>query len=292
MSVSTCARALVSCIVARASVHATGWHYGKLNTISTSSSWFVLRKAEINTGALWCWPTNQQINRPRSHPSNTHAHTHASSAQSNMGPGILFLPKAFSDGGLVFSSIGLLLVCVASTIGCLALLKCRQEAGGSYAQLAYGALGGPARVAVEFSLCTAQSGFCCVYLLFIAHNVRDVARHLLDCQTLPQSASILSLIFLQLIVLVPLTWIRRLKRLRVTNLLGELCVLFGLFYIIGVDISILTAGPNSSINRHATVKLFNPNDWGIFLGTAAYAYEGKSVYVERLDCDVLCCDMM
>ena len=198
-----------------------------------------------------------------------------------MGPGILFLPKAFSDGGIVFSSVGLLLVCVASTIGCLALLKCRQEHGGSYAQLAYGALGWPARVAVEFSLCTAQSGFCCVYLLFIAHNVRDVARHLLDCKTLPAYASIVSLVLLQLIVLVPLTWIRRLKRLHITNLLGEAFVLFGLFYIIGVDVQILTGGANSTkdLTHPVTVKLFNPNDWGIFLGTAAYAYEGVGLVI-------------
>ena len=124
----------------------------------------------------------------------------------------------------------------------------------------------------------AQGGFCCVYLLFIAHNTRDVAKHLMDCDTAGLPA-IPVLVLLELIVLVPLTWIRRLKKLRVTNLLGELMVLFGLFTIIGIDVGILRGGTQKTgPDEGGPLRMVN-EDWGIFLGTAAYAYEGIGLII-------------
>ena len=52
-----------------------------------------------------------------------------------------------------------------------------------------------------------------MYLLFIAHNVRDVTKHLLNCNEayIDKIPEIYQLVLLELLILAPLTWIRKLK---------------------------------------------------------------------------------
>ena len=69
---------------------------------------------------------------------------------------ILFIPSAFENGGLVLSTIILLLVGVVNLLGVAQVIKCRGTFGGSYADIGYRASGKFGRVAVEFALAMTQ----------------------------------------------------------------------------------------------------------------------------------------
>jgi proton-coupled amino acid transporter len=59
-----------------------------------------------------------------------------------IGTGIMFLPKAFFNGGILFSSITLILVSALSMLAFHLLLQCRNQYGGGYGDLGR-AIGGP-----------------------------------------------------------------------------------------------------------------------------------------------------
>lgn len=52
-----------------------------------------------------------------------------------IGTGIMFLPKAFQNGGIVFSSITLLSVALITTLAFHLLLKCKAKYSGGYGEL-------------------------------------------------------------------------------------------------------------------------------------------------------------
>ena len=209
--------------------------------------------------------------------------------KANVGPGVLFLPAAFANGGLVFSIVGLLVVAALSTALALLLLRAREvSGGGSFPALAERAIGWRTRIAVEWSLVMSQSGFCCVYLLFVAHTVRDVVRHLADCKPsyLPELWQIVAM---ELVLITPLTWVRRLKHFRATNLIADVLILGGLLYVMSYAVDLLSmndateggttsstapiSSPPASLPKDHVV-LFNRESCALFLGTAVFTFEG------------------
>lgn len=75
-------------------------------------------------------------------------------------------------------------------------------------------------------------------------------------------------IFIQLIVFLPLALIRNLAKLSTTALIANVFIIAGLIYIFGSEARIMTRrGPSE-------VKLFNPNDWTLMIGTAIFSFEG------------------
>ena len=215
--------------------------------------------------------------------------------KANVGPGVLFLPAAFANGGLVFSIVGLLVVAALSTALALLLLRAREvSGGGSFPALAERAIGWRTRIAVEWSLVMSQSGFCCVYLLFVAHTVRDVVRHLADCKPSFEPA-LWQIVAMELVLITPLTWVRRLKHFRATNLIADVLILGGLLYVMSYAVGLLsmndandaTGGtqrttrgtpPSSSSSSSSSsskdhVVLFNKESCALFLGTAVFTFE-------------------
>ncbi|KMQ81555.1 amino acid permease, partial [Lasius niger] len=59
-----------------------------------------------------------------------------------IGTGIMFLPKAFRNGGILFSSLTLIMVSLVNCLCFRLLLDCRQRYGGGYGDLG-AAIGGP-----------------------------------------------------------------------------------------------------------------------------------------------------
>ena len=185
-----------------------------------------------------------------------------------IGTGIMFLPKAFLNGGLLFSSI---LLVVVSLVNCLCfrlLLDCRQKYGGGYGELGNEIVGPKFRKLVLFSIALSQLGFVCAGLIFTAENLFSF----LDAVTKGTgnlSLGVPALIALQLIPLVPLALIRNISKLGPVALIADVFILIGLVYIWYFDISSLARN-----GLEPTVKMFNPSSFTLTVGSAIFTFEG------------------
>jgi proton-coupled amino acid transporter len=186
--------------------------------------------------------------------------------KSFVGTGVLFLPKAFKNGGMLFSSITLVMV---SAISCLAfhlLLQCRARHGGGYGDIAESIGGKKTRSIILASISLSQLGFVCAGIIFFAENVYSFLEAVLNG---PSPLSIRALIGIQLFVLIPLAFIRNISKLGGAALLADVFIMLGLGYIYYFDIStIAQEGINS------TVQLFNPRDFTLTIGSAIFTFEG------------------
>lgn len=184
-----------------------------------------------------------------------------------IGTGIMFLPKAFNNGGILFSSMTLITVAAVTTVAFHLLLQCRQIHGKSgYGELGQ-VIGGPKmRAVILTSVTISQLGFVCSGTIFVAQNLHSFAKAVSHGQS-PISTNIL--IALQLIVLIPLSFIRNISKLGPSALIADIFILIGLGYIYWYDISALAVD-----GLHPTVQLFNPDHYTLTIGAAIFTFEG------------------
>jgi len=89
-----------------------------------------------------------------------------------VGTGIMFLPKAFRNGGILFSSITLVTISIITTLCFRLLLQCRAKCGGGgYGEIGGTILGRRFRSLVLGSITLSQLGFVCTGLIFTAENL-------------------------------------------------------------------------------------------------------------------------
>jgi proton-coupled amino acid transporter len=184
-----------------------------------------------------------------------------------VGTGIMFLPKAFNNGGILFSSLTLLTVASISALCFHLLLQCRKRYGGGYGELGE-AIGGPKmRSLILSSITISQIGFVCAGIIFCAENLYSFMEAVTGPGPTPLSTN--ALIAIQVIVLIPLAFIRNISKLGPAALLADVFILIGVTYIYWFDISTLVAD-----GVHPTVQLFNPNSFTLTVGSAIFTFEG------------------
>ncbi|XP_040568397.1 proton-coupled amino acid transporter 1 isoform X1 [Lepeophtheirus salmonis] len=203
--------------------------------------------------------------------------------KGNIGTGILAIPNALQNSGLIFGVSGL--VCMSSVcIYCMHKLVhsshelCRRlgQHSMTYPEVAGNAfktsnssklhiLSPLAKNIVKLFLCIAQLGFCCVYLLFIAQHLEKLFKHRLgDIRILWYLATLL-------IPTCALCSVRNLKYLSPISMFANFLQFVGLalsFFYLLQDL---------------------PDDWDgdyyfsswkqipLYFGTAIYAFEGIGV---------------
>lgn len=184
-----------------------------------------------------------------------------------IGTGIMFLPKAFNNGGILFSSITLITVSLLSCLSFHLLLLCRKRYGSGYGEIGSAIGGRKLRSLILTSITLSQIGFVCSGVIFIAENLRSFLNAVSPGPTVAIGTK--SLIAVQLIVLIPLSLIRDISRLGPAALLADIFIFIGLFYIWYYDISTLATS-----GMHPTVQLFNPQSFTLTIGSAIFTYEG------------------
>ncbi|KAK7887779.1 hypothetical protein LTR67_009682 [Exophiala xenobiotica] len=184
-----------------------------------------------------------------------------------IGTGIMFLPKAFNNGGILFSSMTLLIVSLVTTLAFHLLLQCRQvHKKNGYGELGE-VIGGPRlRAIILASVTISQLGFVCAGTVFVAQNLHSFLQAVTKGSQ-PLSTNVL--IALQLIALVPLAYIRNISKLGPAALLADVFILLGLAYIYYYDVATLV---NDGI--HPSVQLFNPDYYTMTIGSAIFTFEG------------------
>ncbi|XP_016967587.1 proton-coupled amino acid transporter-like protein CG1139 isoform X4 [Drosophila biarmipes] len=200
--------------------------------------------------------------------------------KGNIGTGILAMPDAFKNAGLYVGLFGTMIMgiicthCMHMLVGCSHEL-CRrfQQPSLDFSEVAYCSFeSGPlglrrystlARRIVTTFLFITQIGFCCVYFLFVALNIKDVMDHYYK-----MPVQIYLLIMLGPMILLNL--VRNLKYLTPVSLVAALLTVAGLaitFSYMLVDLpDVHTVKP---VATWATLPLY--------FGTAIYAFEGIGV---------------
>lgn len=201
----------------------------------------------------------------------SHAKTFFLLIKSFMGTGVLFLPKAFKNGGLTFSVVALVVVALVSCLAMHLLLQCRQKYGGGYGDIGEAIGGTRVRSVILASITISQIGFVCASLIFTAQNMNSFLEAVLH-ESWPLSTK--ALIGLQLVFLVPLAFVRNMSKLGGIAVFSSVCILFGLVYILQFDI---TALARHGVND--TVQQFNPRDFTLTIGSIIFSFEGIGLII-------------
>lgn len=188
-----------------------------------------------------------------------------------IGTGIMFLPKAFNNGGILFSSLCLVAIAAVSMWAFHLLLQCRAAVGGGYGDIGQAIAGARMRAVILASITLSQLGFVCTGLVFVADNwfsFLDAVTH--GANPLGTTA----LIALQALLLIPLSFIRNISKLGLAATLADAFILVGLLYIWDFDITALaTRGIDPS------VRLFNPAAYTLTIGASIFTFEGIGLII-------------
>ncbi|KAF9334055.1 neutral amino acid transporter [Podila minutissima] len=189
-----------------------------------------------------------------------------------IGTGILFLPRAFSRGGILFSCVTLALVAIVCFFAFLLLVKVRLVIRENFQDMGGVLYGKWMRVAVLLSVALSQIGFVCAYLIFVSQNLDAVVQTFTKCTF--HKISQKYYILIPLVVLIPLVLIRRMSILSIPSMFANLFIIFGIVYLWYFSINNLVhhgAGPN--------INLFNKDDFALLIGTAVFSYEGIGLVI-------------
>ncbi|KAJ4287507.1 hypothetical protein N0V88_007607 [Collariella sp. IMI 366227] len=184
-----------------------------------------------------------------------------------VGTGIMFLPKAFSNGGILFSCLTMVALSVITMVAFHLLLQCKLHYGGGYGEIGQEIAGSKMRTLILFSVALSQLGFVCAGIVFVAENLTSFFNAVTPGAESPFSTA--ALIAFQLVILIPLSWIRNISKLGPVALLADACILVGVSYIYWFTCTAL------SYNGIApSVVLFNPSQYTLTIGAAIFTFEG------------------
>lgn len=192
--------------------------------------------------------------------------------KSFVGTGVLFLPKAFHNGGWGFSTICLLLCAILSyyCFVCLISTKDLVQIDG-YGNIGQHLYGSKMKFAILLSIALSQIGFSAAYVVFTATNLQIFCKNTLGIEFI----SVGGFIFLQALIFIPLSLARNITKLSGTALLADLFILLGIMYVY------YYAGYYVMTNGIATDTMltFNRVDWSLFIGTAIFTFEGIGLLI-------------
>jgi len=202
--------------------------------------------------------------------------------KGNIGTGILAMPDAIKNSGLLVGNVGLVLM-ATMCIHCMHILVntsqelCRRTnlpflTYSDVAETCFATSSSPrlrafastARTVIDVFLCITQLGFCCVYFVFVSQNLQQIFDHYYGEINYHIYMAII------LIPMLALASIRNLKYLSPISMLANILQFIGLgiiFYYLLQDIPY-------------TWERKKFSSWGqlpLYFGTAIYAFEGIGV---------------
>jgi len=191
--------------------------------------------------------------------------------KSFVGTGVLFLPRAFLNGGMLFSNLVLLAVAGLSYTCFVLLVSTRLVVEHSFGDMGFHLYGDWMRNLINFSLVISQVGFSSAYIVFVSENLQAFVLAVSNCRTW---IDIKYLIMMQMVIFLPISLYRNINNIQKLALVADLFILLGLVYLYYFDFfTIVNQGGVSDIVH------FNPKDWTLFIGTAIFTFEGIGLVI-------------
>ena len=184
--------------------------------------------------------------------------------KSFVGTGVLFLPKAYLNGGMLFSNLVLLGVASLSYYCFILLVNTRTKIEGSFGDIGGILYGRLMRGLILTSIVMSQIGFVAAYIVFTSENMQAFILAVSHCATW---IDIKFIVLMQLVIFLPLSLIRNIEKLGLTALIADGFILLGLIYLYFYDVTTLVK------QGVADIVPFNSH-WTLFLGTAIFTFEG------------------
>ena len=190
--------------------------------------------------------------------------------KSFVGTGVLFLPRAYLNGGMVFSNAVLLFVAALSYYCFVLLVTTRLKVEGSFGDIGGILYGKWMRALILTSIVISQIGFVAAYMVFTSENLQAFILAVSNCKSL---IPIKWLIVMQMVVFLPFSLLRDIGKLGFTALIADAFIVVGLGYLFYYDIFTL------STEGLADIIMFNKKDWTLFIGTAIFTFEGIGLII-------------
>ncbi|KAG7862596.1 hypothetical protein KL919_001726 [Ogataea angusta] len=187
-----------------------------------------------------------------------------------VGTGVVFLPKSFSNGGLLFCNVMIMAFSIISYYCFMTLIWCTERSRVSgYGDLGLKLFGPKLQFLILLSLALSQLGFSSSYVVFVAENFRVVVNTFFS-----SDYGVGLFVVVQLLIFLPLSLTRNISKLSLIALIADAFILLGLIYIYSCS------GAHLLVNGISPkVSLFQPNTWTLFMGTAVFAYEGIGLLI-------------
>ncbi|KAF2186038.1 hypothetical protein K469DRAFT_664525 [Zopfia rhizophila CBS 207.26] len=188
--------------------------------------------------------------------------------KSFVGIGVLFLPKAFKNGGIVFSSLALPFIACLSYYCSRLLVSSRIKVKVSYYEMGWVLYGEAFGTLVNFTLFISQIGFTSAYFIFISEILQAFFLAITNCKTF---ISLKWIILIQTLVLLPLSLYRSIQNVQKLAFTQDIFILLSLLCLYFYGFLKLVK------QQHGIADLidFNRNDWTLFIGTAIFTFEGS-----------------
>ncbi|KAI0446691.1 transmembrane amino acid transporter protein-domain-containing protein [Xylaria telfairii] len=190
--------------------------------------------------------------------------------KSFVGTGVLFLPRAYLNGGMVFSNVVLIALAALSYYCFILLITTRLKVEGSFGDIGGIVYGEWMRKLILSSIVLSQVGFVAAYTVFTAENLQAFVLAVTNCGT---HIKLTWFILMQMIIFLPFSLFRDIGKLGFTALIADAFIIIGLAYLFYYDVLTL------STQGLADIVLFNKKDWTLFIGTAIFTFEGIGLII-------------
>ncbi|KAK3629452.1 hypothetical protein LTR56_016523 [Elasticomyces elasticus] len=192
--------------------------------------------------------------------------------KSFVGTGVLFLPRAFLNGGMLFSNLVLLAIALLSYYCFILLVSVRLKVHASFGDMGAKVYGNYFKNLINASLVLSQLGFASAYIVFVAENLQAFILAVTNCDTtLPMSL----LILIQMIIFLPISLYRNINNIQKMALVADLFICLGLIYIYFYDIKTIVDRGGVAPD----IKAFNSESWPLLIGTAVFTFEGVGLVI-------------
>lgn len=191
--------------------------------------------------------------------------------KSFVGTGVLFLPRAYYNGGMLFSNLVLLAVALLSYYCFVLLIAVRLKVAHSFGDMGFYIYGHWMRNLINFSLVLSQIGFSSAYIVFVAENLQAFVLAVTDCRSF---IDVKYFILMQMIVFLPVSLYRNINNIQKLALIADVFIVLGLVYLYYYDL--FTIVSNHGI---ADIANFNSKTWTLFIGTAMFTFEGIGLVI-------------
>lgn len=134
---------------------------------------------------------------------------------------ILVLPKAFTNGGYVFSPICIVLSGLVQYAAAKKLVEVGSHLGlKSFSLIALKVLGKRAKVILDFMIAASQFSFTISFCAFLTETWVSLLHTLFDWQVGPWTPGVVLLV-----LLTAMAWVRDISKFTATMLIGNICIL-------------------------------------------------------------------